>query len=139
MTVGLKRFVEAQSGGVYERALGELRNGQKESHWMWFIFPQVEGLGQSEISRFYAISGRAEAEAYLAHDLLGPRLLECTRAVLGWAGRRSTLRIFGSVDALKFGSSMTLFEACSDDPAPFAAALDAFALGRRDDATLDRI
>ena len=106
---------------------------------MWFVFPQIAGLGRSSTAQFYALADRAEAEAYGRHVLLGPRLLECTGAMLGWAGKRSAERILGSVDALKFRSAMTLFEACADDPAPFAAALDAFYAGERDTATLDRL
>ena len=106
---------------------------------MWFVFPQIAGLGRSSTAQFYAIAGRAEAEAYSRHAVLGPRLVECTEATLGWAGTRSAERILGAVDALKFRSSMTLFEACAGDPAPFAAALDAFYAGERDQATLDRL
>jgi uncharacterized protein (DUF1810 family) len=106
---------------------------------MWFVFPQIAGLGHSSTAQFYAIRGREEAEAYARHPVLGPRLADCTAAMLGWAGRRSAERILGPVDARKFASSMTLFEACSDDPAPFAAALDAFYAGERDGATLARL
>src|SRR5690606_23731357 len=119
----LERFVRAQDG-VYPQALSELRAGDKQSHWMWFVFPQIAGLGRSSTARFYALADRAEAEAYLKHELLGPRLTECTGALLGWAGKRSAEAILGSIDALKFRSSMTLFEACAADPAPFARALD---------------
>jgi uncharacterized protein (DUF1810 family) len=106
---------------------------------MWFVFPQVAGLGHSATAQFYAIRGREEAEAYSRHPVLGPRLAECTAAMLGWAGQRSAERILGAVDALKFKSSMTLFEACSDLRAPFAAALEAFCSGDRDSATLERL
>jgi uncharacterized protein (DUF1810 family) len=106
---------------------------------MWFVFPQIAGLGRSSTARIYAIADRAEAEAYSRHPLLGPRLTDCTEAMLGWAGKRSAERILGPVDALKFASSMTLFEACAADPAPFAAALDAFYGGERDAATLERL
>jgi uncharacterized protein (DUF1810 family) len=106
---------------------------------MWFVFPQIAGLGRSPTARFYAIADRAEAVAYSRHAVLGPRLRECTEAMLGWAGRRSAERILGPDDALKFRSSMTLFEACADDPAPFAAALEAFYGGERDSATLERL
>lgn len=106
---------------------------------MWFVFPQVAGLGHSSMAQFYAIRGREEAEAYRRHPVLGPRLVECTEAMLGWAGTRSAERILGTVDALKFRSAMTLFEACCDDPAPFAAALEAFYRGERDAATLERL
>ena len=104
---------------------------------MWFIFPQLAGLGRSPTAQLYAIAGRQEAEAYDRHPLLGPRLRECIEAMLGWAGQRSVEAILGPVDALKFASSMTLFEACAADPQPFAAALEAFCAGRRDGATLD--
>ena len=106
---------------------------------MWFVFPQIAGLGHSSTAQFYAIAGRAEAEAYDRHALLGPRLQECTAAMLGWAGKRSAERILGVVDTLKFRSSMTLFEACAADPQPFAAALDAFCAGERDAATLEQL
>ena len=106
---------------------------------MWFVFPQVAGLGRSSTAQFYAIRGRDEAVAYARHPLLGARLAECTEAVLGWAGKRSAERILGPVDALKFRSSMTLFEACAPDPAPFAKALEAFYAGERDGETLARL
>lgn len=106
---------------------------------MWFVFPQIAGLGRSPTARFYAIRGREEAEAYASHALLGPRLRECTGAMLGWAGQRSAERVLGPVDALKFRSSMTLFEACADEPAPFAQALNAFFAGERDETTLERL
>jgi uncharacterized protein (DUF1810 family) len=101
---------------------------------MWFVFPQIAGLGRSSTAQFYAIRGRSEAEAYAQHALLGARLRECATAMLG-----SAERILGPVDAIKFRSSMTLFEACAPDPAPFAAALDAFHGGTRDAMTLDRL
>jgi uncharacterized protein (DUF1810 family) len=106
---------------------------------MWFVFPQIAGLGRSSTAQFYAIRGRAEAEAYARHPILGARLGACTAAMLGWAGKRRAERILGPVDALKFRSSMTLFEACAPDPAPFAAALAAFYGGERDAMTLDRL
>ena len=106
---------------------------------MWFVFPQIAGLGRSATAQFYAIRGRDEAEAYGRHPLLGPRLRECTEAMLGWAGKRSAERILGPVDVLKFRSSMTLFEACTVDATPFAAALEAFYGGERDQATLERL
>jgi uncharacterized protein (DUF1810 family) len=131
----LARFVAAQEG-TYAQALAELKAGRKQSHWMWFVFPQLAGLGRSPTAIFYAIASLAEARAYLAHSLLGPRLLACTAAVLAHRGR-SAEAIFGVVDAMKLKSSMTLFEAAADDPAPFAAVLDAFFDGTRDAATLD--
>jgi uncharacterized protein (DUF1810 family) len=113
----LERFVAAQDGGgTYDRAVAELRAGAKVSHWMWFVFPQIAGLGLSAISRQYAIGSLDEARAYLAHPVLGPRLRECARIVAGTRGR-SADRIFGPVDAMKLRSSMTLFAAADSDPA----------------------
>src|SRR5690242_15975130 len=103
----LKRFLDAQAP-VIGRVVQELRNGRKTSHWMWFIFPQVSGLGHSDTARYYAVASRAEAEAYLAHPVLGPRLAECTRLAVAVTGR-SAVDIFGAVDAAKFRSCMTLF------------------------------
>jgi uncharacterized protein (DUF1810 family) len=131
----LSRFVEAQQN-VYAEALAELKAGRKTSHWMWFVFPQIAGLGRSPTAQFYALASLDEARAFLAHPVLGPRLVEATTAVLGHPGR-STEAIFGPVDAMKFRSSMTLFEAAADDPAVFARALDIFCGGVRDAATLD--
>jgi uncharacterized protein (DUF1810 family) len=105
----LERFVTAQNGGgTYERALAELRAGRKTSHWMWFVFPQIAGLGQSEMSRRYAIESLEEARAYLEHPVLGPRLVECAGALLGHEGI-SAKAIMGGIDAVKLRSSMTLF------------------------------
>ena len=131
----LDRFVAAQAS-IYEQALAELRAGQKRSHWMWFVFPQLAGLGRSATAHYYAIASADEARAYLAHPLLGPRLRDCAAAVLGHTDK-SAEDIFGSIDAMKLKSSMTLFEAVADDPAPFASVLDAFFGGARDRATLD--
>ncbi len=131
----LERFVAAQDT-VYSRVLDELRAGDKRSHWMWFVFPQIAGLGQSDMARRYAIADLAEAQAYLAHLVLGPRLQECTGAMLDWAGKRSAEAILGSIDALKFASSMTLFEAAGGG-AEFGGALNAFHSGKRDARTLD--
>ncbi len=103
----LQRFVDAQDS-VYARVTAELRDGRKRSHWMWFVFPQIQGLGHSPMAQKYAISSRQEAEAYLHHPVLGPRLRECTRLVLDVTGR-SVHEIFGSPDDMKFRSSMTLF------------------------------
>lgn len=133
----LERFVTAQEQ-VYPRALAELRAGDKRSHWMWFIFPQIAGLGHSAMAQRYAIDDRAEAEAYLAHPLLGPRLADCTDALIGWAGHRTAETILGPVDALKLCSSMTLFEAVGGAPR-FAEVLDAFYAGQRDPQTLARL
>lgn len=130
----LSRFVDAQAP-VYARALAELRRGRKESHWMWFVFPQLAGLGRSPTARFYAIGSLDEAGAYLAHSVLGPRLIECTEAVLAHRDR-SAEAIFGSVDAMKLRSSMTLFEAAAGDSGTFGQTLDSFFGGARDAATL---
>jgi uncharacterized protein (DUF1810 family) len=130
---GLERFVEAQAG-VYETALAELTGGRKESHWMWFVFPQLAGLGRSQNAIFYAIADAAEARAYLAHPLLGGRLITCCDALLLHQDR-SAEAIMGVVDAMKLRSSMTLFERVADEPAPFAAVLGAFFGGVRDPAT----
>jgi uncharacterized protein (DUF1810 family) len=129
---GLARFLVAQEG-VYETAIGEIRQGAKRSHWMWFVFPQVAGLGHSPMARRYAIQSREEARAYLAHPVLGQRLRECVSALRGRScGTPET--IFGGIDALKLRSSLTLFDAVSDDPL-FAEALDRL-FGTRDEATL---
>ena len=135
----LGRFIAAQdarSGDrtVWERALGELRAGRKRSHWMWFIFPQLAGLGSSAMARAYAIGSRAEAVAYLAHPLLGPRLRVGVAAVLAVEGR-SANEIFGSPDDLKFRSCLTLFAHAAEDPAAFRAALDRFYGGVEDPAS----
>ncbi len=131
----LQRFVEAQAG-VYAQARDELAAGRKRSHWMWFVFPQLRGLGQSPMAHRYGIASRGEAEAYLDHPLLGPRLAECTRLMLAAAEGASALAILGSPDDRKFGSSMTLFAAVAPTSAPFAAALDHFFAGQPDPATL---
>ena len=111
----LERFVAAQDrAGTYQRAVAELRAGAKVSHWMWFVFPQVAGLGMSAMSREYAISSAEEARAYLAHPVLGPRLRECARIVADTQGRTAE-QVFGYVDAVKLRSSMTLFAAAADD------------------------
>ena len=130
----LDRFVMAQDG-IYPRALAELQRGAKRSHWMWFIFPQIAGLGQSAMARTYAIAGADEAKAYLAHPVLGLRLIEVTQAVTAAAGSAET--ILGGIDAVKLRSSMTLFAAIADDPVPYRAALDRFFDGEDDGATLD--
>jgi uncharacterized protein (DUF1810 family) len=133
----LERFVAAQQQ-IFPRALAELRAGDKRSHWMWFIFPQISGLGHSPMAQRYAIVDGDEARAYLAHPLLGARLADCTDTMLGWAGRKSAEEILGPVDALKFCSSMTLFEAVGGG-ARFARALDGFCNGTRDGLTLNRL
>jgi uncharacterized protein (DUF1810 family) len=147
---GLERFVTAQErGGTYQQAVAELRAGAKASHWMWFVFPQVAGLGRSAMAHQYAISSLAEARAYLAHPLLGPRLRECAGIVAGIGGRPAEA-IFGPVDAMKLRSSMTLFAAAEADGADgadgaeadgnvFRAVLAKFFDGEADEATLARL
>jgi uncharacterized protein (DUF1810 family) len=132
----LDRFVAAQAD-LWPGPLDELRRGRKQTHWMWFVFPQVAGLGMSAMSQHYAIRSREEAAAYLAHDLLGPRLAEATDAVLGHAGRAAAGTIFGDIDAVKFRSSMTLFDAVAGDDDRYRRALDAFYGGAADPATLE--
>ncbi len=133
----LERFVEAQAEEPsIETVKSELRSGRKQSHWMWYVFPQVEGLGSSRTTRRYAISGRTEARAYLRHPVLGPRLRECTEIVNGLTGRSAT-EIFGSPDDLKFRSSMTLFEEAAEEPAPFRTALERYYDGERDTNTFE--
>jgi uncharacterized protein (DUF1810 family) len=132
----LQRFVAAQDrAGTYDAAVVELRAGRKRSHWMWFVFPQIAGLGQSQTSRMYAISSLEEARAYLAHPVLGPRLLECTRILTELPGLEAQ-EIFGGIDAIKLRSSMTLF-ALADPANPlFGRVLDAYFGGARDEATI---
>jgi uncharacterized protein (DUF1810 family) len=133
----LKRFLDAQSA-VYEGVLAELRSGQKRGHWIWFIFPQLRGLGQSETSRFYGIASGEEARAYLQHPVLGARLLECTRLVNLIAGR-AIGRILPFPDDLKFRSSMTLFAAVAPEEEVFRGALDKYFDGISDSVTLERL
>jgi uncharacterized protein (DUF1810 family) len=135
----LRRFVTAQdSGGTFDRALDELRHGYKSSHWMWFIFPQIAGLGRSPTARRYAISSVDEARAYLAHPVLGPRLVQCT-VVLGEIRGRTAEQVLGSVDAQKLRSSMTLFLRAASDGAVFQAVLDKYFDGTADVATDQRL
>ena len=129
----LERFLDAQAG-IYDEALAEIRAGRKQSHWMWFIFPQIAGLGFSDTSRHFAIRDRAEAEAYLAHPVLGTRLRECAQATLDVKGR-SAEEIFGGVDALKLRSSATLFAAVSPDASVFHRLLEMYFAGRGDEKT----
>jgi uncharacterized protein (DUF1810 family) len=129
----LQRFVDAQEP-VYQRVLEELRRGRKASHWMWFVFPQIAGLGSSAMAQRFAIGSNAEAAAYLKHDVLGARLVECTRLVLA-ARDRSISDILGSPDDMKFRSSMTLFDAVSTQPI-FSDAIEAFYTEGKDPATL---
>jgi uncharacterized protein (DUF1810 family) len=133
----LARFVKAQEG-VYERALQELKQGEKRSHWMWFIFPQIEGLGRSPVARFYSMKSGAEAKAYLAHPLLGARLIECCQVLLRLSGR-SASEIFGYPDDLKLRSSMTLFASVSEPGSVFAQVIDRYYEGKPDQVTLDAL
>ena len=131
----LRRFVEAQERN-YPSVLRELAAGQKRSHWIWYIFPQIEGLGGSQMSRKYAISSREEAKSYSEHPILGPRLRDCTQLVMNVEGR-TVEEIFPYPDDLKFRSCMTLFERCAGDPALFRAALIKYFAGEGDQLTLD--
>jgi uncharacterized protein (DUF1810 family) len=136
----LDRFVSAQdAGGAYQRALAELRAGRKTSHWMWFIFPQVAGLGFSHMAQRYAISGLAEARAYLDHPVLGPRLRDCATAVADADGSITADQILGPVDAMKLRSSSTLFAAADPGEPVFTAVLARYFDGEPDQATLDRL
>jgi uncharacterized protein (DUF1810 family) len=131
----LQRFVRAQDeGSTYERALTELRRGVKVSHWMWFVFPQIAGLGQSTISRRYAISSLAEARAYLDHPVLGPRLADCAGVVAGLTGRTAE-QIFGGIDAMKLRSCVTLFLHAGPREPAFQQVLDRYFGGVSDPAT----
>ncbi len=131
----LRRFVDAQAT-LYTQVRDELAAGRKRSHWMWFVFPQLRGLGQSAMAHRYGIVSRTEAEAYLDHAVLGARLVECTDLMLAASEGASALAILGAPDDLKFRSSMTLFAAVSAAGAPFATALDRFFDGAADPATL---
>lgn len=133
----LERFVEAQAH-AYERARRELTAGRKESHWMWFIFPQIAGLGQSAMSIRFAIASLDEARAYLAHPVLGPRLIECAKLALD-APVTTARAIFGPVDEMKFRSSMTLFARAATNDDVFQRCLDKYFAGRPDLATLGRL
>ena len=140
----LQRFVDAQNAPagagrtVYEAARGELVAGRKTSHWMWFVFPQIHGLGQSAMSRTYAISSKEEAKAYLAHPVLGPRLMECVAATLAIEGK-SAHQIFGSPDDLKFHSCLTLFAIAAPERDAFRAALRKYFRDELDAATVARV
>lgn len=133
----LSRFVEAQAS-VYDGVLAELRRGQKTGHWMWFVFPQIAGLGRSPTARFYAISDLAEARAYLAHPVLGPRLIEAVEAINALPGRDAHA-VFGSPDDLKLHSSLTLFQAADPEEPAFQRALDKYFGGRADPLTLEML
>ncbi|HYG96909.1 MAG TPA: DUF1810 domain-containing protein [Solirubrobacterales bacterium] len=135
MSNDLQRFLDAQdSGGTYERALAELRAGRKTSHWMWFVFPQRAGLGQSEMSRTYAIAPPEEARAYVEHPILGPRLIECAEALLDHQGMSAT-EILGGIDAVKLRSSMTLFAGVAPEQPVFRRVLDRYFDGEADEST----
>jgi uncharacterized protein (DUF1810 family) len=135
----LQRFVAAQNaGGTYDRATAELRSGRKTSHWMWFIFPQIAGLGYSPASQTYAITSVAEARAYLAHPVLGARLIECAEILTRGPGRIAE-QIFGEVDALKLRSCVTLFRHAAPDEPVFSQVLDQYFDGMPDSATEQRI
>jgi uncharacterized protein (DUF1810 family) len=137
MAVDLERFVRAQEG-VYPEVVDELRRGRKSGHWIWFIFPQVAGLGRSVTSQHYAIASLAEAQAYLAHPVLGARLRECASLVLAVPGR-SADEILGELDAMKVRSSMTLFHRAAPDEPLFGQVLERFFGGIADAATDDRL
>ena len=133
----LERFVQAQDG-VHDRALDELRRGNKTGHWMWFVFPQIAGLGFSDMAARYAISSLAEAQAYLDHPVLGPRLRSCAGVVAETSGRTAE-QIFGVIDALKLRSSMTLFHRAAPAETVFARVLERFYDGEPDPATDRRL
>jgi uncharacterized protein (DUF1810 family) len=132
----LQRFVAAQDGrGTYDRALAELHAGRKRSHWMWFVFPQIAGLGFSVTTRAFALADLAEARAYLDHDVLGPRLRECCGALLALEDR-SAEQVLGVIDAIKLRSSMTLFSRAAPDETVFAEVLDRYFDGEPDERTV---
>jgi uncharacterized protein (DUF1810 family) len=136
---GLERFVDAQEdAAIYARALAELRAGHKRGHWIWFVFPQVAGLGQSPMSQAYAIRSLEEARAYLAHPILGPRLRECCEALLAAEPDADATEILGGIDAIKVRSSMTLFTRADPSEQLFQAVLTRFYAGEPDPAT-DRL
>lgn len=130
----VERFVRAQDGGVYEKALAEIRGGRKQGHWIWFIFPQVRGLGRSAYAGYYAIGSRAELDAYIAHPLLRERIIEVSQALLNLPGC-NPVAVLGDIDALKVRSSLTLFE-LTGASAVFGQVLDKFYRGVRDKLTL---
>ena len=135
----LQRFVDAQdSGGTYDQALAELRAGRKRSHWMWFVFPQIAGLGRSPTSQHFAIPGLPEAEAYLDHPVLGPRLRQCARVLTERRGTDAA-EVFGAVDGQKLRSSMTLFARAAPDEPVFRQVLEQYFGGREDEGTTSRL
>ena len=131
----LQRFVDAQDP-VFAQVCAELRAGRKSSHWVWFIFPQLQGLGHSSTAKYYAISGLEEAKAYLSHPILGPRVIDCCRLATGIQGR-SIEEILGQLDSLKFRSSLTLFAHAASANQPFKAALEKYFEGKPDPITMD--
>jgi uncharacterized protein (DUF1810 family) len=136
----LERFLLAQDrAGTYDRAVAELRAGSKRSHWMWFVFPQIAGLGSSPMAREFAIGSLAEARAYLAHPVLGPRLVECARILTAAAEGTSASQILGPVDAMKLRSSMTLFAAAAPEEQMFTDVLAGYFDSQLDQATLERL
>lgn len=135
--IDLTRFIDAQQA-AYAPALAEIRNGRKVSHWMWYIFPQIKGLGHSETATYYAIQSLAEAAAYLNHPVLGPRLIDISEQLLAIRGRTAS-QIMGSPDDMKLRSSMTLFGSLPGANPVFQAVLDAFFAGEKDSRTLDII
>lgn len=139
MSDSLQRFVAAQDAhGTYDAALHELRAGRKRGHWMWFVFPQLTGLGRSEMARDYALSGLPEARAYLRHPVLGARLHDCVEALLG-LGSSDATAVLGSLDALKLRSSITLFAMAEPDDPAFDTVLAKYFGGRRDPETTGRL
>jgi uncharacterized protein (DUF1810 family) len=130
----LSRFLEAQAGD-YKTALKEVRNGKKTGHWMWYIFPQISGLGFSETSRLYAINNQAEATEYLKHEILGPRLIEISTELLNLP-TNNAIEVFGSIDSLKLNSSMTLFSLLDPTDPVFQKVLDKFYGGKKDGNTI---
>ena len=133
-TFDLRRFVDGQEG-IYEQALAEVRRGQKRSHWMWFIFPQLDGLGRSSTAKYYGLKGIEEARHFLQHPILGRRLLECSEAVLAVEGR-TVSQMFGSPDDMKLHSSMTLFAQVAEPGSVFVHVLEKYFNGEADGATL---
>ena len=139
MSSALERFVAAQDAhDTYATAVAELRAGRKRSHWMWFVFPQIAGLGRSPTARRYAITDLAEARAYLAHPVLGPRLRECAQILAG-TGERSAAEVLGELDAMKLRSSMTLFARAAPEEPAFRAVIDRHFGGRPDPETERRL
>jgi uncharacterized protein (DUF1810 family) len=133
----LDRFVEAQAGGVHERVLGELRGGRKRSHWMWYVFPQLTALGSSAMAQRYGIASLDEARAYLAHPVLGPRLVHCTEALLQLEDGVTAAQVMGYPDDMKLRSCATLFAQVSPPGSVFERALDRYFDGKSDERTLD--